>query len=278
MTYTLKKNIDRPNFRSLIFTSAGDNSNLNKWLEGNRQFDLWISYYGNKEGAFENDCDYYLARKDDKFGAMHFCYENWKDILDQYDAIMVADDDIILDANDLNNLFSIQKEHDLFALQPAFNPVGKISHSITREMPFSHIRFTSFIEMTCPLFRKDKLYAFLENFDPKLTGWGTDWWFLHVIGNNSENKAIAVVDSIPCVNPLDSTKGGKREIDLIIKYQQDRIKIWESIKKEKNLEIDEWQYEKYGSIPRPISFTTLKRACELVIIRLLKKLKLKYIN
>ena len=60
---SFSKKISSPKSRYLVFTSAGDRSNLNYWLEGKQNFDLWITYYGNEKERFKEISDYYLVRK-----------------------------------------------------------------------------------------------------------------------------------------------------------------------------------------------------------------------
>lgn len=80
----------------------------------------------------------------------------------------------------INRCFVLREQFDLWLLQPAFDPAGKISHGITRVLPGPTLRYTNFIEMTCPLFEKAALDRFMAVFDPDLKGWGADWWFLQV--------------------------------------------------------------------------------------------------
>ena len=110
----------------------------------------------------------------------------------------------------MSGLFELQQERDLWLLQPAFSPLGKTSWDITRARWSCSLRFTDFVELTCPLFRKDKLDTFMGIFDPVLTGTGTDWWFMDSLGRDIEGK-VAIIDSITCINPSDRTKGGVRE-------------------------------------------------------------------
>ena len=67
MTIPLINNIDRPNSRYLVFTSAGGNSNLLYWLKGYRNFDLWVSYYGDKKNRYKDHSDFYISKKGGKF-------------------------------------------------------------------------------------------------------------------------------------------------------------------------------------------------------------------
>jgi hypothetical protein len=214
---------------NLVFTSAGDRSNLRGWLQGRRDFDLWTVYYGSAGGMFQDVSDYYLARKGSKFQNLHYCYQRWPEVLARYDAIMVMDDDIEISATGLSRLFEIRRELDLWALQPAFRLSGKVSWPITAVRPTAKLRYTNFVEMACPLFRRDKLDAFMGVYDPALVGYGADWWFLHTLGPDIDNR-VAVVDEVTCVNPYDKKKGGGgREIDTLQTHQM-RKEVWERIK------------------------------------------------
>ncbi len=213
---------------NLVFTSAGDRSNLRSWLQGRRDFDLWVVYYGDQPGKFQELCNFHVSAKGSKFQNLQRCYQRWPAQLARYDAIMVMDDDILIDATGITRLFEIRRELDLWALQPAFRPAGKISWDITAVHATAKLRYTNFIEMTCPLIRRDKLEAFMAVYDPELVGYGADWWFLHTLGADIENR-VAVVDAVTCVNPYDRHKGGVREIDTLQSHEK-RKEVWERMK------------------------------------------------
>ncbi len=261
----LNEKLESSRSKYLVFTSAGDNSNLHDWLEGNRNFDLWVSYYGNEEDRYKDISDYYIAKKGGKFPALHYVYQHWKEILDHYQAILVMDDDIIIDGSGISRLFEIRKKYDLWLLQPTFDPKGKISHSTTISNPDTLIRYTNFIEMGCPLFRKDKLDEFMKVFDPVLVGWGTDLWFMEVLGSDIEGK-VAMADEVSCINPHDSAKGNQREIDQLQKTA-DRIKNWKKIKEKHNLQNDLGGFVEYSTVKKNF-FVRLYRK----VIRKLKKI------
>lgn len=237
MTVSLRKNIEGPNSKHLVFSSVGDNARVHHWLKGPRNFDLWICYYGNEKNKYEAVSDYCINRKGGKFPNLHYVYQHWKSILNHYQAIFVIDDDIIIKSEDIDRLFEILERYDLWLLQPAFDPIGKISHPITKVNPFAFLRYTNFVEVTCPLFRKDKLDAFLKIYDPGLVGWGVDYWFIDALGPKIQGK-VAVVDAISCINPRDSFKGGQREID-ILQDKPTRIKNWKRIEEQYSIKVQE---------------------------------------
>lgn len=235
--------------KNLVFTSAGERSNLGAWLKGQRDFDLWVAYYGDRPGAYQDQANFRFRRKGSKFQNLHYCYSRWRERLARYDAIMVMDDDILIDATGLSRLFAIRRQFDLWALQPAFRQLGKISWDITRVRPTAKLRYTNFIEMTCPLFRRDKLDAFMKVYDPEIAGYGEDWWFLRSMGRDLANH-VAVVDELTCINPYDRTKGGRREIDRL-RSEAERKEVWERMKVRYGLDERGRRHTEYGRISKP---------------------------
>jgi hypothetical protein len=239
-----------PRSRNLVFTSAGDRSNVPLWLRGRRHdFDLFVTYYGERPEALRSLADYFSVHTGTKFQNLHYCYSRWPELFAGYDAVMVMDDDIIIDADALTRLFDIRREFDLWALQPAFRVSGKISWDITRVRPTARLRYTNFVEMTCPLFRRDKLDAFMAVFEPEIIGYGEDWWFLQTLGSDLAQH-VAVVDEVPCVNPHDYRKGGRREIDRISSHEQ-RKAVWERIKARHEIGDEQDAQAEYGRIEKP---------------------------
>ena len=91
--------------------------------------------------------------------------------------IFVLDDDLIFTGTDISRLFNIMKKEDLLLLQPAFDKRGKISFKLNEVHPFSYLRYTNFVENTCPMFTQAELLNFIQKFDPRLNGWGIDFWY-----------------------------------------------------------------------------------------------------
>jgi hypothetical protein len=245
---TLSKQLPGARHHNLVFTSVGDRSNVQYWLHGRRNFDLWMTYYGDNRGQFRDAADYYGERKGSKFQNLYFVYQQWRHLLDRYRAVFVVDDDILISGSQISRLFETRERHDLWALQPAFSARGKVSWPITRVQRANVLRYTDFIEMTCPLFRKDKLDAFMAVYDPELVGWGCDWWFLETMGHDLCGR-VAVVDAIICVNPHDSTKGG-REIDRLSPADE-RRSMWQRIKHRYRIRSEERGMHEFGSIRKP---------------------------
>ncbi len=237
--------------RDLVYTSAGACSNVRLWLEGDKRFDLWVTDYGEREDLHEALADHHDARAGKKFPNLWHARRTWPEVFDRYDAVFVADDDLVLDATAISRLFAIRREHDLWLLQPAFLQSGVVSHPITCVHPWFRLRWTSFVEVTCPLFLRERLDRFLDVYDPAVVGWGVDWWYLDVLGSASDRR-IAIVDEVPCENPRPETKRVPFETDdpRYAAFHRDRQRrAWERIRREQNISVPERAFVTYGGIP-----------------------------
>ena len=261
----------RPRRRNLVFTSAGDHAGVDRWLRGRREFDLWVTYYGDGEGRYRELGEYYNERKGAKFQNLAFIYEQWPNIIAGYDAVMVLDDDIVINVSAISRLFRIREQYDLWILQPAFSEGGKISHAITKRNPRCRLRFTNFIEMNCPLFRRDKLDAFMAVYDPVLVGWGMDWWYMHVLGRTSPRK-FAVIDVVPCVNPTEEAKGiSVREICRVQTVEEAKG-AWKAFKQRQGIDVNDEVMSECGRVMRSPLFVA---ACEVAHAAKMMKRKLR---
>jgi hypothetical protein len=263
----LQQRVSEGKRRYLVFTSAGDRTNLRMWLAEDRRFDLWITYYGDDPNTLEGYGDYWVCRKGSKFQNLRAAYQRWPDKFVRYEAVLVLDDDVLIRASDIDRLFAIRAAHDLWLLQPAFDPRGKISWEITKVNPHCRLRYTNFVEMTCPLFRQDKLADFMVVYDPELVGFGVDWWFLHVLGTDIRGR-VAVIDEIVCLNPHDRTKGRVREINRLQPYEV-RKRKWAEMKRRLGIKGQDGGTREYGRLSRrwyqSVGPVCLYRAYELMV-------------
>jgi hypothetical protein len=195
----------------------------------------------------------------------------WPDLLERYEAIFILDDDLSFSASAISRLFEIRTKYDLWLIQPAFDPRGKISHPITRIHPTTFFRYTNFVEVTCPLFRKDKLDYFMQVYDPSLVGWGINWWYMDVLGPDLNGK-VAVVDAITCLNPYDYTKGGCREIDKL-QSTVERVATWKRIRAQHNIRSQGHGTVEYGALRRcaPSAVLCILRWSYPMILGMIKK-------
>jgi hypothetical protein len=214
-----------------IFTSAGDNSNVASWLppDGVPDWDLIVDFYGKSEEAYNalaKHADIIFRCKGGKFQNLKALVTRQPGLLQDYQRIWVADDDLIFTTGNVNRLFEVSEQFGFVLCQPAFNRTGRISHEITAASGKGHLaRIVNFVEVTCPLFETETLLNFIAVLDPELVSWGTDWWFCQYL-NAGFNHRIAIIDSVVVLNPLEHQRQIKsREIDTLL-TSEERHAAW----------------------------------------------------
>jgi len=211
----------RPKHRNLVFTSAGDQSNfVSHWLNDkhNRNFDIWVVYYGNSTSdKYKKDVDYWERRKGSKFQNFYYLWKKFNQQIKSYQKIFILDDDIVFKTKDINKCFQMSYKYNLWLLQPSFLPTSKLSFDINKKRSNSILRYTNFVEINTPLFDISVLEDIMEKYDPILVGWGIDLLISWVLINRSDYKPnkIAILDNVSCINPHDSAKGNIREISKL---------------------------------------------------------------
>ena len=96
--------------RNLVFVAAGTQSLHKEWTHKVRDFDVMIAYYDKSEPSIKGirQCSY----KGTKFEILYQAYQDNPDFND-YDAILVLDDDLFVSVEDLNEFFNIFHQYDL---------------------------------------------------------------------------------------------------------------------------------------------------------------------
>jgi hypothetical protein len=199
--------------RRLVFTSVGDRHLLHPSVLHGAGFDLMVYFYGSDRSVVEalrKRGGALVERRGGKFPNLLHAYQSDPQLFDRYGAVLVVDDDLALKASDITRLFAIRDEFDLWIVQPAFDPRGRVSYRYSMPRAATRLRFTNFVETNAPLFKSEKLRLFMDHFSGELAGlWGTDWWYMNVIGIDEEDR-YAVADEVVVANPEE--RGGMREI------------------------------------------------------------------
>jgi len=229
--------------KNLLFTSAGDKTEFfNNWVDPNQEYDIYVCYYGNKtDKPYEKYCKYYLERKGSKFQNFYYVWCN-DPIVKTYENYFIVDDDIIIKSNEINELYKILMDYNLYILQPSFKKGSKISHPITLQQSNNLLRYTNFIEVTAMMFPFEALQKCMDIYDPILVGWGIDYLFLWKLNHNLKNK-FSIIDKISCINP--KTPEDQREINNL-QPQNIRKQTWETLAK--MLNIKEHRHKTYKTL------------------------------
>lgn len=209
--------------KNCIFTSAGRHNNASQWLTTeNRSWDLITAYYGDDDDMYHHlaeKSDIFFTRKGSKFQNIHSFFHDHPECFAGYDYVWVMDDDLQISPEDIEKSFDTALRYDFWVCQPGFDVNGKISHAVTKHNSSTVVRIVDFVEVTCPLFRTDKLVEFLKKYDGSLVGWGIDYWYSHVLQSKVFYK-FGIIDTVIILNPLDEAKGGVREIDILQPAEQ----------------------------------------------------------
>lgn len=236
--------------KNLLFSSIGDNFDYTKWNDKNKNYDIVYVYYGNNNNKFniyKNNCNFIIKHKGSKFQNLYYFYVNYKFVLNNYDYIFVLDDDILISPNDINTMFHISKKYNLFISGPSFkhSSNNKISWKININKPNNTLRFTNFVEVNTPLFKKTCLFNYLKYHNNDLLGWGID--FLYHMFNGMYKNKYAIIDLVQCINPINKNELLKNHKNYI-----NRKKIFENYCNKYNIKLT--YYNKFPYEPKVYSF------------------------
>jgi hypothetical protein len=181
---------------NLVICRAGDHSLHRNWLTPHqpKNFELWINYFGTEAMKYAEDADFYWQSGGTKYPELYQFIHEYLDIIQQYDAICLAEDDIDCDATTINKTFEIFHQYDLWLAQPSLSPDSYTSHPITLNVPNNQLRFTNFVEIMIPVFSTGALLACYPTFKESDSGWGLDFIWSKIMGNPTQK--IAIIDAV----------------------------------------------------------------------------------
>lgn len=226
----------RKKTKNLLFSSIGARQSILNWVLGQtEQFDLALFVYEEPRGLdlriVEASAEFYMVGAGSKFKGFKQLIDKFSIDISDYEGIWLLDDDIeLVGSFDITNFFDIIRHYDLDVLSPCHSADGYISHKIMAYVSGAHtLRYTNFVEMTCPLFSASFLSKFLEVYDETVLDWGIDWHYSYLSHSNDVGK-LAITDQFEIKNPHAYEKnGGFREND---KLGSDALRqnLWEKAK------------------------------------------------
>lgn len=186
------------NRRFLVLARVGDNSLHHSWIADKmvtRNWDLQLNAYAKdrshcQDGDLPTVFDY--GTKWDSI-ARHF--KAHPELLRRYEYVMLPDDDLLMEASDINRLFDIAVEYDLTMAQPAMTIESYMSHAVVLRMPGFRLRYSTFLESMACCIKSSYLRTLLPMFERHFTGWGTDMIWAMLMKDPSYRAAI--VDEVP---------------------------------------------------------------------------------
>lgn len=183
--------------RNLVILRAGNQSLHKEWIASpDRDFDLFISYYGQEENKYQEDAEYYEMRKGPKWPCIKELLDAHPDLLDRYSSFWFPDDDISANTDTINRIFGYCCALQLDLAQPALTTDSYYSWPQLLKRDDFLVRYVEFVELMVPVFSRKALKICLPTFDENRSGWGLDWVWPKLIGNEGQ-RSIAVIDATP---------------------------------------------------------------------------------
>ena len=183
---------------NLVLVRAGDSSSHKDWTSditnSDRNWDLAVSYFGAADQYPIHSEEIVSRDRGHKIPSLFRLFSNYPRLL-SYKSIWITDDDIATSWSNINLMFNLFLELDLWLAQPALTPDSYWSHPLTVQQPEYACRFVSFIEFMAPIFRSDQILNCLSVGADAVTGWGVDMIWPNLLGHPLSK--LAVLDATP---------------------------------------------------------------------------------
>lgn len=190
----------------LLVLRAGDRSLHPGWLDGARNWDLHISYFGDKEQPFAPADGVSLSReKGPKWLGLKDCLDKHPEFLARYSHIGFPDDDLACGAAAWNTAFEVLDDIGADLGQPALDPRSFFSYDITLRRRGLRYRQTDFVELMAPIFRVDFLREILPTWRLNKSSWGLDMVWREIA--RRERRMLAIVDAAGVLHTRAIGKG-----------------------------------------------------------------------
>jgi hypothetical protein len=183
--------------RNLVVLRAGDRSLHGEWARGGpRDFDVFISYFGDTPDRYCDDADFHEARRGAKWPALAALVAERAAWFDEYDAVWFPDDDLAASTATVERMFAFFHANALCLAQPALTRNSFFTWTTLLQHPDSQLRFTRFVEVMAPIFSRPALRLCAPTFAESPSGWGLDWVWPHLCEQAGLGR-IAVLDATP---------------------------------------------------------------------------------
>ncbi len=181
--------------KNLILAPSNKDSLVKQWMShpDERTFDVILSYYDEdgKESELDDYADEIYTMYGFKYPCAYGMLQN-SGYLSEYEYIWMPDDDILLTTPEINRMFELMKEHDLWLAMPSivkgpgsFNTFGTQAHQ-----PGNVLRHVGFVEVQCPVFSAKALEKCWHTFNESQSGWGIDIFWPKLLGRPINKIAI----------------------------------------------------------------------------------------
>jgi hypothetical protein len=186
--------------RNLLIVRAGPSSTHAQWLQhdSNRNWDIGLSCFGGSPPPREDLYRFITYLEGPKWPAVKQTVMKFRSIIAEYDYIWIPDDDLVMEAGSISHFFWVCAEAGLGLAQPALTSDSFFTHPLTVCDSRYVLRYTNFVEIMAPCFRRDVFSRCLPTFDLNITGWGLDFIWPTLLDQNS---LVGIVDAFAMRHP-----------------------------------------------------------------------------
>jgi Protein of unknown function (DUF707) len=180
--------------RNLVVVRAGDKSLHPHWLTGagERNWELVVSYFGDDPDLYRDGDAIRIDAEGPKWQGLDSLFRQHPEFLQDYDYILLPDDDLMMAKADVSRLFDICSAYQLEAAHPALSSNSYFSHLTALRNSATRLRFTNFIELMAPCLSAAMLAATKDYFGKTVSGWGLE----RAWAKRAGRTGMAVIDEV----------------------------------------------------------------------------------
>lgn len=151
----------------LLISRVGPRSLHPHWMDrgSDRSFDLLLSAYGDTMTPLEKDGVIFERRAGAKVAGYGAVLRDHRDLIAQYEHVALFDDDLFIDSESIDRLFEIAARYRIKVAQPALTADSHYTYAALLQHPGLLLRYVTYVEMMCPIFRRDALERVAPLFD-----------------------------------------------------------------------------------------------------------------
>lgn len=239
--FVTSEDVETKRRRNLVVLRANEQSLHKQWPidinPADRNWDLCISWYGRELPEEIGFCEYFTHQANDrKFSAIYKLFLAGSPLF-EYENVYLPDDDLMMTWSDINKLFNIFRISKVDLAQPSLVPTSYVTHPVTAQDTEYFLRYTSFVELMCPIFTREFLQVCLPTFEASVSGFGLDHIWSLMAGRAAGR--IAVIDDIAVAH----TRPPNKNYNVIDAIMEERSMS--------NLYNSSTSYQTFGGIQRP---------------------------
>jgi hypothetical protein len=182
-----------------VFLQCGSGSLHEKWLpQIHETWDLIVNHY-DETYAGQIPCELEFVQTGvqpgTKFTAISRLIEDWPQVLQTYDYLLLLDDDIVFKQGDVSELFRVVEAHSLDLAQASLSQESYCAHPVIFNRGKDGIRYVNAVEIMMPILSQRALVAGAHLFVQTISGWGLDMALGRLIKEKLGGD-IAIIDAV----------------------------------------------------------------------------------